>query len=146
MDPRAYGRSDSSLPTESSSGNSEDGVVVGPSSDTGTFLPQGPFPEDERRQSNWLQGTLNARHPQVNEEARCILSYNTRTSYQPTNTDLQLTHSGPYSYVVYTRARGIDGRVGTSHPENLINGVYEGNIPASHSMHSATASPLPTQV
>jgi hypothetical protein len=146
----AYGRSHSSLPTESSSGHSVDNNVIDLSPDAHPPPPQVPFFEDGTPYMNHrLQDNpLNARGHQVNEEARYIVNYDTRTSCQLTNTDLQPYRSGHYPPTRPTPIRG-NGRNGIPHPEDLIDGIHEQGPSVTHppgAVQLATALPLPTQV
>jgi hypothetical protein len=49
---------------------------------------------------------------------------------KPTDTDLQPYRSGLLPSMRSTLIRSIDERVGIPHPEHLIDGIYEVNLPA----------------
>ncbi len=137
MDGRTYGRSYFSLSTESLSGQSaiDLDTLAEPPSGPGRFLPQAPrsFLKDEEPQINGFLRDVppNTHNFQAEEEVTFIVSRSTRSLYQPTDTDLQPYRSGLLPSMRSTLIRSIDERVGIPHPENLIDGIHEANLPAT---------------
>ena len=137
MDVGAHGRSYFSLSTESLSGQStiDLDTLAEPPSGPGRFLPQAPcsFLKGEEPQINGFLRDVppNTHNFQAEGEVGFIVSRTTRSLYPPTDTDLQPYCSGLLPSMRSTLIRSIDERVGVPHPENLIDGIYEANLPAT---------------
>ena len=118
------------LPMESASGHPPAvDIVTNPTSNRGTFLPQGPYLEDDgRTHFPWTANIpINPQSVQFNAEASSSVQCcpGTRLFFPP-NMDVQAYPAGPHPLMQSPLNLDIDGQAQIPHPENVISGIrYE---------------------